>query len=207
MTKSYHIKDEAETSRAIINNWGTFFPHLKFIAEKFIIEKSGKDEWKEIDILAFNSSKKRFVIIELKKGKSKSQLQQANEYRKYLQEQIDKIYIRVEKEYEHIVLPQFEELNNAEIILIAEIFPDNYSLLIRKVPDLILAKYFWIPIDNEKDNLLLDYIYNKPSKGKQRASCIVPIKTIERKSEYKKSKNAFQIIKVKFPDGIIIEKK
>src|ERR1041385_3542804 len=205
--KSYHIKDEADISRALINSWDIFFPHLKLIAEKFVVEKNDNKEWREIDILAFNPAKKRFSIIELKKGKNKSQLQQANEYRKFLQEQIDKIYRRVEKDYDYIVLPPFADLNEAEIILIAEAFPDDYPFMIRKVSNIILAKYFWIPIDNQNDNLLLDYIYNKPSKGKQRIFSIVSLKSLERKSEYGKPKSAFRVLKVKFPDGAIIEQK
>lgn len=200
--------NEAETSRAITdkNNWKIFFPSLKFIAEKFIIEKDGKNEWKEIDILAFNSAKKRFVIIELKKGKNKKHLEQANEYRQYLQKEIETIYNRVvqEKEYEHILFPPFKELNPAEIILVAESFPDNYSSLINEVPDLILAEYQWEKIDNEKLHLIFNY-KNKPSKGKQKNSCIVSLKSIENKPKLKK--HSYDILKIIFPDGTVFEER
>lgn len=205
--ENYHSNSEANTSKALINNWNVFFPRLKFIAEKYIIEKGIKNEWNEIDILAYNSSKKCFVIIELKKGKDKKQLDQAIAYRKHFQKNITEIYFSIEKKYDNIPLAAFEALNPAEIILIAESFPDNYSTIVRKSPDIILLKYHWAHIDIGNDYLLLDYYSNKPIKAKQNASCIVSKVSVARTSEYKKSIKNLQLIKIKFPDGTIIKEK
>lgn len=203
--ENYHSNSEANTSKALINNWDIFFPRLKFIAEKYIIEKGSKNEWNEIDILAYNSAKKCFVIIELKKGKDKKQLDQAIAYRKHFQKDITKIYSSIEKKYDNIAFVAFEILNPTEIILIAESFPDNYLSLVRKFPDIILLKYHWAHIDRENDNLLLDYYYNKPSKAKQHVSCIVSKESVAKKLEYKKSIKNLKIIKVTFPDGTTLK--
>ncbi len=203
--KNYYINSEADVSSSLVKYWKKFFPHLEFIAERFSLKFNTKGNWKGIDILAYNRAKKKFTIIELKKGKDKGQLQQAYEYRIYLQNQIETIYKMVRSKYDHILLPEFEELNHAEIFLIAENFPNDFFLNLND-SNILLAKYHWFQFDSDSAYFALEYIANKPHTAKQKPQCVISISEI-RKKEFIKLSIPVKIIKVTFPDGTIIQKK
>lgn len=207
MTSNYQNNDEASTRRAIKNNWGVFFPRLKLISDNFIIDKHSKYGKKIIDILAFDTYKKRFVIIELKKGKDSKQLSQSIDYRDSFQNNLSDIYFKVELEHDDIVLPKLDQLNESQIILISESYPLNYNEQIKKVPNLILINYFWVHIDLNSENLLLNYFHNKPPKEKQQTSCIITKSSIQRSSKLVSSKIKINLIKIIFPDGSCIMEK
>jgi len=192
---------ENQISRILVKNWSSFFPHLHLIGEKFKINGETKDEWNEIDILAFNKYKKRFSIVEIKKGRSKNQLVQANRYKALLQEHSLSIYERIESEFEEVTLPEFSELSEPELILIAESFSENLSLVINK--NLWLAEYTFKQIDENQAFFLLNYIGNKPPKLASRVDAIIQISTIKRELILRKSERNPKLLRVVFPDGVI----
>jgi len=81
-------KSEAELNNFLSNNWADFFPQFIFIKREFFLEGNvrSKGTAGRIDILAFNSRTKKFVIIELKRDFDKNIRNQAGDYRDFIEE-------------------------------------------------------------------------------------------------------------------------
>jgi hypothetical protein len=156
-------KPEKELNRFICENWNNLFPKLTFITNEFLLKGNVRSFGNNgrIDILAYNSESKKFVVFELKKDYDKNITDQAADYRDYIQDNFSDVYLHSIQKYE-VQLPKFSEINqtNIEIILIAKKFSLTQIDRVKKFKENIvtLIKYYWF----EDELVFIDYINNDP---------------------------------------------
>lgn len=111
-------KPESELNKFLCQNWSFLFPKLIFISSEFTLDGNvrSKGTSGRIDILAFNPKSKKFVVFELKKIFDKNITDQAADYRDFIEDNCEKIYIQAIQTYE-IPLPKYNEIqhNSVEI--------------------------------------------------------------------------------------------
>lgn len=81
-------KSEKDLNKFICDNWKNLFPKLTFIASEFPLKGNVRSIGTNgrMDILAYNSQTKRFVIFELKKDYDRNIIEQAADYRDDIQD-------------------------------------------------------------------------------------------------------------------------
>ncbi|KAK3604965.1 hypothetical protein CHS0354_000629 [Potamilus streckersoni] len=117
-----------------------------------------------IDILAYNSKSKRFVVFELKKDYDKNITEQAADYRDCIDDNFADVYLKTTQQY-NINLPKFQDvLKEIEIVLIAKRFSITQIERVKKNKEnnITLIKYFWF----EDDLIFIDYLNNDPDEEK-----------------------------------------
>ena len=67
-------KSEAELNQFLSENWPQFFPQFTFIKSEFVLDGNVRSSGGSgrIDILAFNSKSRKFIVFELKKDSEKN---------------------------------------------------------------------------------------------------------------------------------------
>ena len=152
-------KPEKDLQQFISANWNELFPGYTFIAEEFHLEGDvhGLGKKGRIDILAFHSVEKRFVIFELKKDYNDSVISQVAHYRYFIQSKFLGVYVKAKQEH-GIALPNEKEMKkDVAIVIIAKTFNNAQIDFARLSTETIkLVKYNWF----ENDILLLDYVNN-----------------------------------------------
>lgn len=142
---------EKDLQKLITENWELIFPHLLFIKSEFELVgkvRSKDDKSGRIDILAFNSSTKSFVVIELKRDFNRTILGQASDYREFIEDNFDRIYLLVAEKFD-ISLPKYSEIDrdNTETILVAKSFSDtdiNKAKKEKSAGLITLIRYEWV---------------------------------------------------------------
>ncbi len=160
-------KPERELNKFICENWKMLFPKLTLIASEFPLKGNVRSIGNNgrIDILAYNSATKKFVVLELKKDYDKNITDQAADYRDYIQDNFSDVYLQSTQKYE-IDLPKFIEINQitVEIILIAKKFSLTHLERVKKLKEntITLIRYYWF----EDDLIFIDYLNNDPDEEK-----------------------------------------
>ena len=127
-----------------------------FITKEFHLKGSRGDSG-SIDILAFDSVKKRFVIFELKLGFDKGAIHQAKDYRRDILKNFGQVYLDAKKYTKE--LPDDTQIDQkaVDIIVIAKRFNEKqFEQADDKKSGITLIKYYWF----ENDILLLDYVHD-----------------------------------------------
>ena len=155
-------KTEAELNRFLTEHWKEFFPHLVFIKNEFSLDGNvrSKGSSGRIDILAYNSKNKKFVIFELKKEADTNIRNQASDYRDYVENNFAEIYLLATQSFD-VQLPKFSEISkdSIELILIAKVFSTaDIDKAKKSKSEITLIKYLWF----ENQLLLIDYQNNDP---------------------------------------------
>jgi len=148
-------KSEEDLQQFLCDNWKELFPEYTFIAQEFVLK--GLDVNGRIDIFAYNSTKERYVIFELKKGFGKYMSHQATYYWSYIEDNFEKVYLDARNKCKE--LPEdYKQIkrNEVEIVLFAKGFHSHHISLAQKAKEehINLIKYNWF----ENDILLLDYV-------------------------------------------------
>ncbi len=109
-------KSEKELNSFLVENWQYIFTHLTFIKSEFVLNGNARsnDSKGRIDILAFNPKTKKFVIFEIKKDFDKNISQQANDYKDFVEDNFEKIYLESSQKYK-ADLPSFYEIDKENI--------------------------------------------------------------------------------------------
>ena len=167
-------RPEKKLNLFLTKNWRVLFPHLQFIKSEFLLNGAvrGKDGSGRVDILAFNPFTNRFVVVELKSKEDKNIRNQAGDYRDFIEDNFEKIYLIAIEQY-GIDLPKSSEIDrdNIEIVLIArDFFEREKKEIKRQDHNITLVKYSWFAYDVE-EMLHLDYLNNEPD-----PSVIIPKK-------------------------------
>lgn len=154
---------EVELNRLLEAQWRSIFPQYTFIKSEFRLEGSVRSNGSSgrIDILAFNAKTSRFVVFELKKDMNKNVRQQASDYKDFIEDNFQNIYLSATQKYK-IDLPNYFEMSsdNVEIVIMSKQFTETDINNIRnKGKDITLIKYCWF----ENDLFFYDYINNNPS--------------------------------------------
>lgn len=171
-------KSESELNNFLTNHWKYIFPNFKFIKSEFRLngnvrsnESSGR-----IDIFAFNPKTRKFIVFELKKEFDKNISQQASDYKDFLEDNFEKIYLETTQKF-GIELPRYHEIEKEqiEVIFIAQKFTQTHISSAKKRSNVTLIKYFWF----ENNLFLIDYVNNDPDdEEKQNTEKIKKIKKI-----------------------------
>jgi len=128
------------------------------IAEEFYLKGSSgytdEDGKGFIDILAFDSVRKRFVVFELKLYSARNAHYQAMDYREYIEKNFEWVYVNAKNKCPG-VLPEDTQINRkADIILVAKKFQSSQIDKAKDAKNAItLIKYNWF----ENDVFLIDY--------------------------------------------------
>jgi len=155
---------EKDLNAYLSENWDMLFPHLLYIKSEFILKGvvRGKDNSGKVDILAFNPQTKKFVVIELKKDFDKNIRTQADDYKSYIEDNFEKIYLNATEKY-NATLPKYYDINSndVEIILITKSFSKRDMQNTEKESSVTLIKYE--KFENKFEKLFLyEYINNEP---------------------------------------------
>ncbi|MFQ3598237.1 MAG: hypothetical protein SNJ55_03145 [Chloroherpetonaceae bacterium] len=154
-------KTELELKRFLTENWKHLFPHYTFISSEFRLKGNVRSKGSEgrIDILAFNFETKKFVVFELKKDLDKNVNEQASDYRDFIEDNFEKIYLQAIQTYS-VELPKFTEVSqdSVEVVILSKSFSQTDIERVKKRKNITLIKYVWF-----EDNLFLyDYLNNSP---------------------------------------------
>lgn len=160
---------EKDLNKHIEKNWSYLFPHLVFIKSEFLLKGvvTGKDGSGKVDILAYNPNTKRFIVIELKRDENRYIRDQANYYRQYIEQNFDRIMLRVNEKY-NVNLPLSDEINrdSVEIILIARKYSKaDLQIIESDIYNITFIRYEWFAKSNE-NYLLFEYLNNTPEEEK-----------------------------------------
>src|SRR4051812_1980066 len=90
-------RSESELNRFLSDrdNWESFFPQFVFIKSEFSLDGNvrSKGTSGRMDILAFNSRTRKFIIIELKRDLDKNIRNQASDYRDFIEDNFADVYL------------------------------------------------------------------------------------------------------------------
>lgn len=166
-------KSEPELNEYITKNWNNLFQHLTFIKSEFLLkgEVTATDGSGKVDILAFNTQTKKFVVFELKKSKNRYIKDQASRYREFIEDNLADIYLDA-TEICKVNLPAYNKIKKAsenievEMVLIAKAFSTNdLKILINKKSNITLIRYEWF-IKGKENYFLYEYLNNTPETEK-----------------------------------------
>jgi hypothetical protein len=162
-------KTEPELNRFLTENWKQLFPRYTLISNEFRLKGNvrSKGTAGRVDILAFNFETKKFVVFELKKEMDKNVNEQASDYRDFIEDNFEKIYLQATQAYE-VELPKFYDISqeSVEVIILSKEFSQTDIERVKKRKDITLIKYVWF-----EDNLFFyDYLNNNPDDEMQRKS-------------------------------------
>jgi hypothetical protein len=120
---------EKDLQNFILENWANIFPKLTLVKAAFVLDgnvKSKNDKSGRIDMLAFNPTTNKLVVIELKRDFSKTILQQSFEYSEFIENNFSATYLQITQKY-GISLPNHQQINtqSVEIILVAKSFSET----------------------------------------------------------------------------------
>jgi len=154
-------KTEPELNRFLTENWKQLFPRYTLISNEFRLKGNvrSKGTSGRVDILAFNFETKKFVVFELKKEMDKNVNEQASDYRDFIEDNFEKIYLQATQAYE-VELPKFYDISqeSVEVIILSKEFSQTDIERVKKRKDITLIKYVWF-----EDNLFFyDYLNNNP---------------------------------------------
>ena len=154
-------KTEPELNRFLTENWKQLFPRYTLISNEFRLKGNvrSKGTSGRVDILAFNFETKKFVVFELKKEMDKNVNEQASDYRDFIEDNFEKIYLQATQTY-GVELPKFYDISqeSVEVIILSKEFSQTDIERVKKRKDITLIKYVWF-----EDNLFLyDYLNNNP---------------------------------------------
>lgn len=175
-------KSETELNKFLSNNWKAFFPQYFFIKSEFSIEGNvrSKGTSGRIDILAFNPSSNKFVVLELKTDKDKNIRNQVSDYKDYVEDNFSQIYLMSLQKY-NAALPLFNNISqdSIEVVMIAKEYSSTDIERVKKSKSknlTTLIRYMWF----ENELLLIDYINNDPDDliEKENAEKLKKIKNI-----------------------------
>lgn len=172
-------KTEAELSRFLAEHWVMLFPSYTFITREFKLDGQVRSRGTagRVDILAYNPSTKRFVVIELKKDRDKNINDQASDYREFIEDNFAAIYLLALEQHE-VILPKSTLISkDVEVVLIAQAFSQPDIERARKKKEVItLIRYGWY----EEGYFLLDFLNNDPDDGieKENSEKIRKIKNV-----------------------------
>jgi len=155
-------RSEADLNNFLSKNWTQFFPNYTFIASELSLEGNVRSRGTSgrIDIFAYNPITKKFIILELKKGKDKNIRNQASDYKDFVEENFAEIYLVATQKY-NINLPKYLEISkdSIELILIAKSFSiTDVNKAKKSTGEITLIRYMWF----EENLLLIDYLNNDP---------------------------------------------
>jgi len=155
-------RSEADLNKFLSKNWTQFFPNYTFIASELSLEGNVRSRGTSgrVDILAYSPATKKFIILELKKGKDKNIRNQASDYKDFVEENFAEIYLIATQKY-NTDLPKYLEISkdSIELILIAKSFSiTDVNKAKKSNGEITLIRYMWF----EENLLLIDYLNNDP---------------------------------------------
>ncbi|CAH8282000.1 hypothetical protein EV196_1102 [Mariniflexile fucanivorans] len=154
-------KSENELNKFLSENWNNFFPQFSYVSSEFTLDGNvrSKGTSGRIDILAFNTKSKTFVIIELKKNSDKNIRNQASDYKDFVEDNFAEIYLLTSQKF-GIKLPNYTDVKKEiELVMIAKQFSQTDIQKASKSEGRItLIRYLWF----EEELLLIDYLNNDP---------------------------------------------
>ncbi len=155
-------KSESELNHFLSDNWKNFFPQFIFIKREFSLDGNvrSKGTSGRIDILAFNSISKKFVVIELKRDLDKNIRNQASDYKDFIEDNFADVYLLATQTH-NAELPKHKEIakDSIELILVAKEFNDADIVKAKNSKgEITLIKYEWF----EDEFLLIHHLNNEP---------------------------------------------
>ena len=157
-------RSEEELQQFIWDNQKKLFQECNFIfVRKEFSLKGSKGDCGSIDILAYNSSTNRFVIIELKQDFDKGAIHQAIDYRSDILKNFGQVYLDARKYSNELPDDTKIDQKAVDIIVIAKRFNEKQEEKAKdKKNGITLIKYNWF----ENDVFLFDYVHESTPQAK-----------------------------------------